>query len=548
MLDKVEEKQSQTPLVLIELPSTPDGTNVDLLQEERSGAAATFTRNSLLSVGRLLVSSIISLLLPSFLTHKLSLKTYSAWVLVLQMSAYVSYLDFGIQTGIAKYVSEFEARKDLHGATLRVNAGLALMMVTSFLGVVLSLILAWQIPNLFREIPPSLLSEVRYSVLFVGVSLSFGLLCSICSAIFLGLQRYTIPTVLSLTNRFLYALAVLAAVMLHQGLAAMAALVALSNVLTGLLQVGAWRRFAGHVRLSLHNLDFGILRQMLAYSSTLAIWTVGMLCVSGLDVTIVGRYDFPQTASYSIAILPTNFVISIMAAALAPLLPAASALSVRRTPQQMGDVLSRATRLASVLLIGSGLPVMVGGFWILHFWVGAAYAVHTLPFLRILILANVLRNTCMPYASMLVATDSQRIAIAGAVSEATVNLGASIYLARHYGAIGVAFGTLLGSFVSVGMHFTLNMHYTYRKFAISRAKLFLSGILRPLSMAIPSLLLVRRWWSPGPPAFTLPIWMTWALSTLLLAWFVSLDPAERTSLTRALSARTSLRKLKWNSV
>jgi hypothetical protein len=56
-----------------------------------------------------------------------------------------------------------------------------------------------------------------------------------------------------------------------------------------------------------------------------------MLCVSGLDVTIVGHFDFGQTAFYSIATLPTNFILSIMGAALGPLLPAASALRRARS-------------------------------------------------------------------------------------------------------------------------------------------------------------------------------------------------------------------------
>jgi O-antigen/teichoic acid export membrane protein len=140
------------------------------------------------------------------------------------------------------------------------------------------------------------------------------------------------------------------------------------------------------------------------------------------------------------------------------------------------------------------------------------------------------RNMCAPYANMLIATESQKIAIAGACAEAIVNLSSSIYLARHIGAIGVAYGTLLGSFVGVGMHFLLNMHYTYAKFAITRRRLFLSGIARPLTIALPSIVLVKLWWQAAAPSFGLRVWLAWGLSSLLLAWFVGLDPAERASL------------------
>lgn len=507
---------------------------------ERRGAAAVFTRNSILSVSRLFAASAIALILPGYLTHRLSVQTYAAWVLILQVSAYVSYLDFGVQAGISKYVSEYIARNDSEGASKRASAGLALMLIASMLGVVLTLIVVWQVPQLFHEMPATLYRDVRSSILLVGISLSFGLLCSIFSSIFYGLQRYAVPTILSLINRVLFAAVVLAAAALHQSLVVMGALVAIVNVLTGALQFEAWRRMAHSVQLSLRGLDLEIVWKMVSYCSSLAIWTAGMLCVSGLDVTIVGKYDFGQTAFYSIATLPTNFMIAIIGAALAPLMPTASALSVHRSPVQMGKLLSRVTRYASILLFTSGLPLLVAGYWVLRIWVGPTYAISAIGYLRILVLANILRNACLPYSTMLIATNSQRIAIAGVVAEAIVNVTCSIYLVRQLGAIGVAYGTLIGSFVGVGMHFVLNMHYTRVKLAISQVRLFFEGLVRPSAIAIPSLLLVPYWWTFAAPKFGPQLWLPWGLCTLLLAWFVGFNPEERLSLLRLAKRRLNL--------
>jgi O-antigen/teichoic acid export membrane protein len=142
---------------------------------------------------------------------------------------------------------------------------------------------------------------------------------------------------------------------------------------------------------------------------------------------------------------------------------------------------------------------------------------------------------------MLVATNSQRVAMAGAIAEAIVNVTTSVYLARHIGAIGVAYGTLIGSFVSVGMHFGFNMHYTYSKFEISRTRLFLNGIARPALITVPSALLVHLWWSATTPAFSPSTWAIWALSTLLLMWYVGLQKGERTALVGTIGARLKLR-------
>ena len=504
---------------------------------------ADFMRNSLLSVGRLLVSTAIVLILPGYLTHRLSVASYGAWVLILQLSAYVDYFNFGIQTAISKYVAEYEARDDERGASMHASAGLALTLISGLLGAVLTVILAFQVPRLFHEMPVSLYRDVRYAILFVGTSLSFGLICSSFASIFLGLQRYALPMVLLMVNRILFAAVVVIAAALHQSLAVMGALAAVANVTTGILHFAAWRRWGSQVRLSLRGLDLAIVKKMTRYCASLATWSVGMLCISGLDLTIVGAYDFGQTAYYSIATLPTAFIISITGAALAPFMPAASAYSVHRSAGEMGMLLSRVTRYASILLVVSGGVLLVGGYWILRVWVGPTYATHTIEYLHILVLANILRNVTIPYASMLVATENQSIAVGGVAAEAIVNLASSIYLARHIGAIGVAYGTLLGALVCVGVHFAVNVRYTATKIAISRMRLLLTGLLRPAAIAIPSVFLVPYWWFSPVPTFGLQAGLVWGLSTFLLAFLVGLNGEERSAIVgfivRSLNLRTS---------
>jgi O-antigen/teichoic acid export membrane protein len=226
-------------------------------------------------------------------------------------------------------------------------------------------------------------------------------------------------------------------------------------------------------------------------------------------------------------------------AVLGPLLPASSALSTERTPRQMGDILLRATRCGTVILLASGLPLMVAGYWVLRLWVGATYAEHGVQFLRILLLANIIRQLCAPYATIVVATAKQRFALASAITEAAINLAASVWFARHYGAIGVAAGTLLGSFAGVAINFGVTMHYT-PNIAVSRMTLLLKGMLRPAIMAIPSALLLPRWWFAGAPAISPLVWFLWGGSTLLIAWLVSFNGEDRGLLIRIASGRTRL--------
>jgi len=378
--------------------------------------------------------------------------------------------------------------------------------------------------------PGFLLRDVRISVVLIGTSLSFGLVTSAFSAIFLGLQRYAVPVAISVISRLLFMAIVCSAVFLHGSLVVMSTAAAVVNVLTALLPVAAWRRLASRIRVGLSRADAKMLKQMAGYCFALAIWSASMLCVSGLDLVIVGHYAFTETGFYSVASSPTNLMIALLSSAFGPLVPAVSALSAERSPADMGQVLYRGTRYAIALLLVTGLPLLVGGYELLNLWVGPVYALHSIRYLRVLVLANILRNVCGLYSAMVVAVGKQKAAIVTAISEAVVNLSASVYFASHMGAIGVALGTLLGAFVSVSMHFVLTMRLTYKVLEISRIHLLLRGILRPSLLAVPSIVLVPLWWSSAVPSFSVQIWLTWALSTLLLLWFGGLTAEDRSRL------------------
>ncbi len=497
-----------------------------------SNFRSTIFRNIIASFARVAAVSVVALVLPAFLIRHLPVQVYAAWVLIIQLGAYVSYLDLGIQAAISKFVAEYDARGNDLAAGRHASAGFALMFVAGVLGLGLTALLAWRVPTLFASMPANLYREVRISLMFVGSSLCFGLVCAVYSAVFLGLQRYWIPTTITIVNRASFAAVIIAVIALRGNLVAMGLGVAVVNVVTGVIQVLAWRGKASHVCLSIRLVEFGVLKKVARFCSLQSIWTTAMLCISGFDIAIVGHFDYLETAYYSIATMPTSFVLLIISSLMNPLMPATSALSTQRDPSEMGDVLARVTRYTSTVLLVTGLPLVVFGFFILRVWVGAEYALHTLKYLRILVLANMLRNLCAPYATMLTATGKQGPATAAAISEAVVNLGSSLYLASRFGAIGVAIGTLLGSVVSILLHFTITMHFTREAFAISRSRLFVKGLLKPAVIAIPSILLLPFWWPSSSVSLSVSFTVFWGVTTLALAWYVGLINEERDELVR----------------
>jgi O-antigen/teichoic acid export membrane protein len=183
-----------------------------------------------------------------------------------------------------------------------------------------------------------------------------------------------------------------------------------------------------------------------------------------------------------------------------------------------------------LLLCLIGLPLMIGPYSLLKLWVGHDYATRSALFLQVLVLGNFIRQLANPYALVLLATGQQHLATVAAVAEALVNLSLSIYLVQRFGAIGVAIGTLVGAFVSVGLHLTVSMKLTRSMISMSRRKFVLTGLLRPLLCVIPSTLLIVLWKESGMPPIGIPMILISFLATAAIGWLVGLTNAERNDL------------------
>ena len=136
----------------------------------------------------------------------------------------------------------------------------------------------------------------------------------------------------------------------------------------------------------------------------------------------------------------------------------------------------------------------------------------------------------LPYILAVVATGKQHLATIAAVAEAGVNIVLSIWLVQRIGAVGVALGTLVGAFVSLGVHLFVSMRYTQPTILIPRTRFVLQGVLAPLLIIVPSLFLYPFWRKlemlPAPPA-VLAIWIA---ATAAIAWWVTLTAEDRREL------------------
>jgi len=475
-------------------------------------------------------AAIVAVILPPFLTRLMSADAYGAWSLVLQISAYVGYLDFGIQTAVGRFVALAIESGDADHRDRIVNTSIASLSVAGLVGIAGSATASLFLPHMFRQMPAGLVADARVALLLVASSLAVGLPASVFNGIFVWLQRYEVPALIIGGSRLFSALLIVLVVRHGGNLTRMGVAVAAVNLAGYGLQYMMYRKMAPIVRISKRLVSRDTCAELLDYCLSLSIWTFAMLLVNGVDVLLVGYFQFEAVAYYAVAATLIAFLAGLQQAVFNVMIPSAAVQHARGDSQELGRVVITATRYGCFLLLLTGVPLIVAAKSILTLWVGPAYAVHGTRVLQVLVTANMIRLSAVPYIMALLGTGQQRLVTITPLMEGFSNLTVSIVAGYLFGALGVAFGTLFGSLVGVTGNFLYNMPRTTGiDFRIS--EYFRDGLLRPMICALPLLVCAATFhWDSDAPLVRYWAPIVAFMTTVFFVWHLGLVGSEREKL------------------
>lgn len=494
-------------------------------------------KNAVANVVRGSSAALVALVLPPFLVRVLSTDAFAAWSLVLQLSLYTGFLDFGIQTAVGRFVAHSEELKDHHQRDRVVSTSFVLLLGSGVVAFAAMLLLAWFLPVLFAGLPPALYADARLALLIVGGVAAIGLPASVFNGIFIGLQRNEVPAAIIAGSRIISTMLLVIAAYLSGNIVLMAVVMGVIQLGSYVIQYMASRKLANDVRLSPALLSKQTTREIFTYCFSLSIWSFATLLVTGIGTTLVGIFDFQAVAYYSVAVSLTTFILGLQNALFSTLIPAAAVLSAREHAQQLATMLISSTRFSMFILLFTGLPLIIGAESLLTLWVGSAYAKQTRLLLQLLVIANIIRLSALPYAMLLIGTGQQRLVTITPLIEGFTGLLVSVVAGALFGAVGVAFGTIVGSIVGVGCHILINMPRT-TSMAVNIGQYVKDGLLRPLVCVLPFVIV----------AATLPLFeasgSTWSVAigfatilTLFASWHWGLEAAEQRNVVSLLAYR-----------
>lgn len=446
--------------------------------------------NALANVCRGSANALVMVVLPYFLTRHLSKDVYGTWFLILQIATYISFLDFGVQTAIGRFVAYHNELKNFRQRDEIVSTSIAILSVLSILGLSILLLVSLNFHYLFREMPIFLESDAKISLLILGSSLAIALPFSVFGALFIGIQRYDVPAWIIGVNRILGGAAVIFASRQNSNqLITMALAMGTFNISSAILQYAAYRRMLTpmQIKLSLSNLSLQAVRDVFEHCSSFVIWTLSLVLVTHVDILIIGYFDYKSVPYYSLASILISFIVGVQGSIFSTILPSAAAISTKQDGLLLGNLLLSTTRYAVAILVITAAPLIMHGHAILTIWAGRGYAEKTILLLHLLVIANFIRQLGGPYSMIVMAVGEQGKILLSPVIEGVTNFLFSVLLTFYFGLPGVAFGTLIGAIISVTWHFMYNLPRT-KSIMLREKKEILRSSLYPMIAILPSFL------------------------------------------------------------
>ncbi len=498
-----------------------------------SSALGSVLRNSAANFVRIGASWGVALILPPLLVRVLVKPAYASWILILQVSAYVGFFDAGIQNAVGRFTARAVGMQDREYMGRMLGAASVVNWVLAGLTAISTLLGFWLLPRVFVQIPPSIVSQSQYALLIVGLSLAAGLPFSTRAGAFFGLQMNHVNALAGGAGKIAGAMGAAWAAYHHQGLIVMALWIGFGYAVQSAIYAVAFRRLSETGPIRFANVDSSAMREFMHFCYALIVTQFGALLITGLDMPIVAKFDFHNAAYYAIAASAANLLVVPHGAILSTFIPIASGIHATSSPDRLGQIVIKITRLSNCVLGAMVLFLIFVMPMLLRLWVGKDYGSNALNFALILTVAQFVRLSLASYANVGFAAGQQDRMLISPLAEGLVNLACSLCGILLWGAIGVAYGTLIGAFAGILLHFVNSMKRT-DAMKFDRRELLVRGILQPVLCFAPSALLLTFVMKRlASPVAQVALVCAGEVLALAIVWSVVLTRAER----RAVAVR-----------
>jgi O-antigen/teichoic acid export membrane protein len=398
------------------------------------------------------------------------------WFLFLSIGGYLLFFDLGISPTLGREISfclgdttlgESE-RIERVGSLIRSCVGAfaaiaALLLVVGTAG-------GWA--YLRTVTPISLLNQIRWAWVIFVIGTALSIVGEVWLASLFGMGRIATEKLVRSVGPVLWLILTIVALRTGRGLPGLAVAWLVQAVVTRLIAMIALSRIQPSV-LSVGRFEFALIRRMAIPSMKYAGTMLGGILILQTDnIVIASMLGTSEIPGYQAVAKLVTLMMSLSMMLVVTSVPFVSKAHATHDVMEIRRLLNRSLRFSLSIMVVIGCFVACFADRIIGMWLGAEHFVG-FGVVWALVTVMLLEGHHTAMAAVTMATGRLPF-VAPALIAGVLNIGASVYLARHHGLLGVALGTLCAQVVTNNWYVPF---YTMRQFGISFSEHFATVLL-----------------------------------------------------------------------
>jgi len=459
-----------------------------VIEHKRGAGRPSLVTNTLSNWIVLVINTVIGFLLTPVILSHIGKDGYGLWALVSSVVCYYGLLRMGVGSAIMRYVSLNDGRRDATAVNGTFSTAMWIYIAVAIVLIILSFAISKPLAGYFDQG-----EDFRVLLVYLGIASALNCPSAVLEATLRSRERFVAANIVMTVITIIRGLGLSAVLFAGYKLPAMAGVILVTS---GIELFVMWWIFRIHCR----DIHFGVTDVSVAHVKSLLSFGIMAAVLSGAimlrfqyDRIIIGKIlSLEILGIYSVmATLLVNFR-NIMRATSRVLNPRFSFLDGRGDVRSSTELFLRSSKMSAVLSSGICLLFMLAGPGFIQLWVGRGFE-SGYPVLMILSVAYMIGQSQTASSALLAGFGKQTILAILTFAEAAISILLSIFFAKRYGLVGIAWGAAIPMLVFQGAVMPL---YICRYIGISFVSYYWQCLAGPWILTLSVLGVVNIFGSP----------------------------------------------------
>ena len=385
---------------------------------------------------------VIAFMLSPFLVRTLGDTQYGIWSIISALTGYMTLLDLGVSSAIAKYVAKYKAHNNYKSLNVVFSSGIVIMLIVGAILLALSPFIADTLVKALK-FEPELRDTVHTLVIVGAIDVSIFVASGVFYGAFYGFQKNEVTNAAVLFAAAFKAVVFYFALTSGYGLVAMGIISLVGNLLAALLLAFIMRKVEPQVEITVKHADKSTIVSIFNYSKFTFLTMLGLQLIYYSDAFVIGY--FLSAAAITIYTIPwslseySNKLIHAVAQTFVPVFSNQEATQDSSLYQTYISGTKGVLVISNLLCIG----ILALGDEFIGVWMGPRYAVECSVLLTIMFTTQLIKSPQLISYSILLGTSNHQKFAMYNFGFSVANLILSILLVQKFGLIGVACATAI---------------------------------------------------------------------------------------------------------